>query len=333
MGKQLRRGVAPLVGFVTVLLVSTAVSATNIGLPPGGTFTDDNGTTHEGMIEAIAARGITKGCNPPANSRYCPDQGVTRGQMAAFLVRSLPTLTETTADYFRDDAASVFEDDINRLAAAGIARGCNPPKNDQFCPERRVTRGQMAAFLSRGFAYSNVSGADRFRDDDNSVFELDIERLAAAGVTLGCNPPANTLFCPNDDVGRGQMASFLGRALNLTPITPPPPVQSCDSSYPDVCIKPPPPDLDCDDIPHRDFRVTGSDPHRFDGDNDGIGCETTAPPPPKPPRNCDPSYPTVCIKPPPPDLDCGEIPYRNFRVVGSDPHRFDGDNDGIGCET
>jgi micrococcal nuclease len=44
------------------------------------------------------------------------------------------------------------------------------------------------------------------------------------------------------------------------------------------------------------------------------------------------SYPTVCIPPPPPDLDCGEIPYRRFPVTGADPHRFDGDHDGIGCE-
>jgi micrococcal nuclease len=47
---------------------------------------------------------------------------------------------------------------------------------------------------------------------------------------------------------------------------------------------------------------------------------------------CDPSYPDVCIPPPPPDLDCADIPYRNFRVVGRDPHHFDGDHDGIGCE-
>jgi len=50
------------------------------------------------------------------------------------------------------------------------------------------------------------------------------------------------------------------------------------------------------------------------------------------PPSCDPSYPDVCIAPYPPDLDCGEIGYSNFRVVGSDPHGFDGDNDGIGCE-
>jgi hypothetical protein len=49
--------------------------------------------------------------------------------------------------------------------------------------------------------------------------------------------------------------------------------------------------------------------------------------------NCDPSYPTVCIPPPPPDLDCGDIPYHDFKVLPPDPHGFDGDGDGIGCET
>ena len=48
----------------------------------------------------------------------------------------------------------------------------------------------------------------------------------------------------------------------------------CDPSYPDVCIPPPPPDLDCADVGARGFRVTASDPHGFDGDGDGIGCET-----------------------------------------------------------
>jgi micrococcal nuclease len=48
--------------------------------------------------------------------------------------------------------------------------------------------------------------------------------------------------------------------------------------------------------------------------------------------DCDPAYPDVCIPPPPPDLDCVDIPYRRFRVLSSDPHRFDRDGDGIGCE-
>lgn len=48
---------------------------------------------------------------------------------------------------------------------------------------------------------------------------------------------------------------------------------------------------------------------------------------------CDEAYPTVCIPPPPPDLDCGDISFRRFAVLPPDPHRFDGDQDGIGCES
>ncbi|HLT95891.1 MAG TPA: S-layer homology domain-containing protein, partial [Acidimicrobiia bacterium] len=98
-------------------------------------------------IAWLAIEGITRGCNPPQNDQFCPDDPVTRGQMAAFLVRALrlPAGTGT----FTDTTGHVFEGDIARLAAADITRGCNPPQNDQFCPDDPVTRGQMAAFLNR----------------------------------------------------------------------------------------------------------------------------------------------------------------------------------------
>jgi len=51
------------------------------------------------------------------------------------------------------------------------------------------------------------------------------------------------------------------------------------------------------------------------------------------PAECHPAYPDACIPPPPPDLDCGEIADRNFTVLTPDPHRFDRDKDGVGCET
>ncbi len=61
---------------------------------------------------------------------------------------------------------------------------------------------------------------------------------------------------------------------------------------------------------------------------------TQAPVVTQPPvQNCDPSYPSVCIPRYPPDLDCGEITFRRFTVLPPDPHGFDGDNDGIGCES
>ena len=49
--------------------------------------------------------------------------------------------------------------------------------------------------------------------------------------------------------------------------------------------------------------------------------------------DCDSAYPTVCIPSPPPDLNCGDIQHRRFTVLATDPHRFDGDKDGIGCES
>ncbi len=208
-----------LIGVVVVLLLTAGVAA-SYELPPGGTFTDDDSNVHEGNIEAIAAEGITRGCNPPVNTRYCPGGSVTRGQMAAFIRRALD-LAPSSTDHFVDDGDSVFESDINALAEAGITRGCNPPANDRYCPQGNVTREQTAAFLRRAFNYP-ASSVDSFTDDEASVFEADINAIADAGVTQGCNPPANDRYCPTDLVKRDQMASFFSRALGLAPIVPPP---------------------------------------------------------------------------------------------------------------
>jgi hypothetical protein len=187
---------------------------------PGGTFNDDSGSVHEADIEAIAAAGITRGCNPPANDGFCPDAPVTRAEMAAFLNRAL-SLPASSSDSFNDDDGSVFEADIDAVAAAGITFGCNPPANTQFCPSRPMTRAEMATMLVRSFGYT-PSTTDWFDDDGSSVHESNINTLAEEGVTLGCNPPANSRFCPEDPVTRAQMASFLVRALGLIPLPPPP---------------------------------------------------------------------------------------------------------------
>ncbi len=112
--------------------------------------------------------------------------------MAAFLVRALGLTDNGGGNSFVDDDGSLFEGDIAKLAAAGITRGCNPPDNTMFCPNNRVTREQMAAFLVRAYHLTDDGGGNTFTDDDNSVFEADIAKLAAAGITKGCNPPANT---------------------------------------------------------------------------------------------------------------------------------------------
>ena len=182
-----------------------------------GPFYDVAGSPFADDVLWLFNEGITKGCNPPYNNRYCPLETVTRGQMAAFLVRALGLTVGAGSDVFGDDDDSVFEADIERLAAAGITKGCNPPANDRFCPERSVRRAEVAAFLVRALGLTEGAGSDRFGDDDDSIFQTDIERLAAAGITKGCNPPTNDRFCPGDRVTRGQMAAFLHRAAAHLP--------------------------------------------------------------------------------------------------------------------
>lgn len=115
-----------------------------LGLPPTTRdyFADDDGRPHEADINALARAGITAGC---AADRFCPTRGVTREQMASFLVRAW-RLPSTSIDAFSDDEETAHEGDINRLAAAGVTGGCG---GTRFCPQATVTRGQMAAFIRR----------------------------------------------------------------------------------------------------------------------------------------------------------------------------------------
>ena len=82
---------------------------------------------------------------------------------------------------------------------------------------------------------------------------------------------------------------------------------------------------------------TDSSGQKSSGSNSKIGSNDNADKGKKdvkrPNRHCDPSYPDFCIPSPPPDLDCPDISHKNFKVVGSDPHGFDRDGDGIGCES
>jgi hypothetical protein len=174
-----------------------------------GRFVDDDGSVHEANIERIAELGITRGCNPPANDEFCPNDLLTRGQVAAMLRRTLG-LPASPTDHFVDDGSSIFEDDINALAEAGIGFGCT---EEDFCPADPLQRQEMARFLVRAFGYP-PSGTDAFVDDDGSVFEADIDALAAAGITRGCNPPDNDDFCPAETLTRAQFATFIVRALD-----------------------------------------------------------------------------------------------------------------------
>lgn len=219
-------------GALTVLILVLAAAPLTAAGVDG--FTDIDGNEHAAAIERVAALGITMGCNPPENDRYCPDALVTRGQMAAFLGRALG-LPSAGPQGFTDTAGNTFAHDIDRLAAAGITRGCNPPTNDRFCPDATVTRGQMAAFLVRAMG-ATADTLPKFTDTVGHTFQHDIAVLAAFEVTRGCNPPTNSRFCPDSPVSRDQMATFLDRVHQLIfggpSGTPPPPPSTTSSTSP-----------------------------------------------------------------------------------------------------
>jgi hypothetical protein len=185
------------------LAFATGATATN-------TFRDDDGNVHEGMIEAIHQAGITGGCSATDPGLYCPASSVTRAQMASFLARAF-ALPAATQDYFTDDNGSVHEDNINRVAQAGITGGTTP---GHYSPSGAVTRAQMGSFLARAL-HLDPSVVNHFLDV-SGVHTGNINAIFEQGITTGCDA-AGTMYCPGNPVRRDQMASFLGRALGLSP--------------------------------------------------------------------------------------------------------------------
>jgi hypothetical protein len=165
---------------------------------------------HATTIAWLGTTGITRGCRPDIGFRFCPDGAVTRGQVAAFLVRAFG-YPPSASDAFRDDDASIFEADIDALAAAGVTKGCG---RDTYCPLRGLTRAEAASMLVRALGLVDGAGSDVFEDDDGSVHEDNIDRLATAGLTFGCAPDR---YCPQRPLTRGEFASFLFRARDLLP--------------------------------------------------------------------------------------------------------------------
>ena len=155
-----------------------------------------------GEILGLDTLGITRGCTP---ADFCPDHSVTRAEMAAFLVRALD-LPTSIGDPFDDDDGHALEREIAALEASGITSGCS---TTSFCPDRSVTRAEMAAFIVRGFSLSPV-GSRPFFDVGGHFFEAEIASLEASGITSGCS---TTSFCPDRVVTRAEMAAFLIRAL------------------------------------------------------------------------------------------------------------------------
>ena len=141
---------------------------------------------------------------------FCPQDPIDRKTMAVWLVRLLdgrdpPPIARSRFDDV--DPAGFYARFIERMAELGVTAGCGDGSG--FCPERDVTRAEMAAFLSS--AYNLPDGpAARFTDvPGDAWYAAHVARLAASGITAGC---ADEMFCPGRLTTRGHMVTFLYHA-------------------------------------------------------------------------------------------------------------------------
>ena len=116
------------------------------------------------------------------------------------------------------------------------------------------------------FTYSWDFGDGSSEESDDETVEHTFDVAGTYNVDLTVTD--STLQTASDSI----LITVEEPLFSPSPTIPEEPV--CDPSYPDLCIPPPPPDLGCDDVSASNFEVLPPDPHGFDGNNDGVGCET-----------------------------------------------------------
>ena len=180
--------------------------------PLQGKFYDDEGSVHEANINRLAEFGITEGCD---DYQFCPQDEVTRDQMAALLARSLGLTTETA-----DGTPSVSFTDVDPGAwYAGYLNALGPIASGYpdgtFRPRQPITRGETAIMLNKALKLdANENRKIVAFTDVPSGTELATAaaNLAADDITRGCATEPEPLFCPDDFLTRGQMATLLVRS-------------------------------------------------------------------------------------------------------------------------
>ena len=195
----------------------------------GGRFGDvDAGVWWAAHVERLFELGVTFGCSSEP-ALYCPDDAVTRAQMASFLVRAFG-LEAASAAGFEDVSGGVHAASIDALFAAGVTVGCSADPL-RYCPGRATTRAQMASFLVR--ALSLDAGGEETEDAgggragpagggaqgefsdlaDAGVHEGAVRALAGDGVLSGTGCGDGEL-CPGEPLERWEMAVWLARVLD-----------------------------------------------------------------------------------------------------------------------
>ncbi len=179
---------------------------------PKGSFAFDEAIS-------LKSQGITNGCSS-SQSLFCPNCAITRAQAATFIVRAagLDTKNPPTTPTFSDVAStSSFYSFIEAAAKAGITSGCGGGK---FCPNKPVTRAQLAAFIVRAQNWTAVNPSTPSFPTDTPkthTFYKDVETLKDKCVASGCGTDK---FCPDANATRAEAAVFIAKAWDYDDANP-----------------------------------------------------------------------------------------------------------------
>jgi hypothetical protein len=148
------------------------------------TFNDvpDSHTFH-GDIEWLEASGVTKGCNPPANTEFCPDDNVTRGQMSAFMKRFAEYIGAEDGTPAEADHATTADDADNAQTIQARSLGC---ANDQTEYAGECWETNARGTITSVFDASENCGTEGAR----LPYALELRRF---GQISDINPPANEI--------------------------------------------------------------------------------------------------------------------------------------------
>ena len=176
-------------------------------------------------VNALAAQGVFAGTE--CSDGFCPSDPLLRWQMAVWIVRVLDGEEPSPISNYRFndvDAGDWYAPHVEQMYQLGVTTGCGDGSG--FCPDRGVSRAEMAVFLKRAFKLPD--GPDPgFDDVPVGAWYIDsVAALAASEITTGCGDGSG--FCPSRDTTRAQMATFLHRAINR-----PPDVSDADCDFSD----------------------------------------------------------------------------------------------------
>lgn len=195
----------------SVVAVAAVAAAAPASAQPGGFSDVVEDAFYSAPVATLAERGVFAGTE--CAQGFCPGDPIDRKTMAVWMVRVLdggepPALSESRFDDV--DANSFHAPFIERLAELAVTKGCGDGSG--FCPDRVVSRAQMAVFLTRAFGLSEGADPGFVDVPEGAWYGAEVASLAASGITRGCGDL--TGFCPEKDTSRAHMATFLHRALN-----------------------------------------------------------------------------------------------------------------------